>query len=586
MKKKNIKKTVFSLIAGIALMTNFPLKSLAESNDIVMKAMQDEMARSVKTLQLTGHDKPYFVSYRITEFDTERFGASFGAIGESTNYRWRNLKVDVREGNYHLDSSNFNMRPTAGLASIPSHSGGTVTSDDNYDALRKTLWLRTDTAYKTAIKNYEAKKNFLEQNNIQERPDDFSQEAITVSIEKTPKSEDCSKWQSITKSISAIFRDYPVIQRSSATFTNNKVTNWFVNSEGANIRESENQFTLAVMASLQADNGMQLADSRLFCANFLGDFPKEEEIKHTVKDMIESLAALKSAPLAKEYRGPILLEGQASAEFANELLRYNFGHAQETLSSSENSSSTKQNPLKNLVGQSIMPPFLTVIDDPLTDKFHGQTIVGKYKIDEDGIPSQKVVLVDKGILNTFCTSRTPTPYSQKSNGHSFNGLGEASVLYFNSEKQLSAKALKQKLIDLGKKSGLKQVMIARRLATYDSAFYNPASLAAEVRAHTANSSSNAIFVRSPLLLYSVSVDNGHEELVRGALFGSIPLSILRNIICTGNDAKPYFTLAIQPGEMGYYHLVCPSLLIGEIELHQPDKETDKLPILPSPLSEK
>jgi len=581
-----MKKIAFRSILTFILFLTYPLANLAQVNDVIMSAMQDEMTRSIKKLKLNGHDGPYFVSYRLTEYGTKRIVASYGALNENTFYRWRNLKVDVREGNYHLDSSNFNMRPTAALANLSSSNGGSITTDNNYDAIRNALWLRTDTAYKTAIKNFEAKKNFLEQNNVQERPDDFSQEAVKVTIEKPAESEDSSHWQSATKEISALFRQYPSIQRSSVTFTANKVTNWFVNSEGTKTLESENQYTLLAVASLQADNGMQLADTRLFCGNSLSDLPKEDDIKHAVKEMIEGLIALKSAPLSKEYRGPILLEGQASAEFVNELLRYNFGHAQETLSSSENSSSSKQNPLKNLVGQSIMPPFLSVIDDPLTEKFNGQTILGRYKIDDDGVSAQKVLLVDKGILKTFCTSRTPTLFTKNSNGHSVGGLGEASILYFNSEKQLSSKALRAKLIDLGKKAGLKQVMIAKRLSTYDSAFFNPASLSAEIRANTSNTSSNSLFVRSPLLLYSVSVEDGHEELVRGALFSAISLQTLRNIVCTGNDAKPYLTLAIQADEMGYYHLICPSLLINEIELHQPDKETDKLPVLPSPLAEK
>ncbi len=581
-----MKKAIFQSISIVFLLFAHPLVGFAETTDVVFKAMQDEIARSMKNLKLNGHEGPYFISYRVTEYDTARFAAASGAITDNTDTHWRNLRVDVREGNYHLDSSGFNMRPTAALSALSGSVGGAITIDNDYDAIRNALWLHTDTAYKTAIKNFEAKKNFLEQNNIQERPDDFSQEVATVSVEKPTKEEDCTHWRSITKSLSAIFRQYPAIQRSTATFTTNKVTNWLVNSEGTKVRQSENQYSLIVMASLQADNGMQLADNRLFCSNSLSDLAKEEEIKHAIKDMIDNLIALKSAPLAKEYRGPILLEGQASAEFVNELLRYNFGHAQEILSSSENSSSSKRNPLKNLLGQSIMPSFLSIVDDPLSEKFHGRPIIGGYKIDEEGVPAQKIVLVDKGVLKTFCTSRTPTLYTKQSNGHAIGNIGEASILYVNSDNQLSAKELKEKLIDLGKKAGLKQVMIAKRLSTYDSAIFNPSSLAAEIRANASNSSSNSLFVRSPLLLYSVSVDDGHEELVRGALFSAISIDKLRDIVCTGNDAKPYFTLAIDPGELAYYHLVCPSLLFSEIELHEPDKETDKLPILPSPLAEK
>ena len=193
-----MKKTVFYSISIVFLLLTRPLSSLAETTDIVLQAMQDEIARSMKSLKLNGHERPYFISYRLTEYDTKRISAASGAITDNTNTGWRNLKVDVREGNYHLDNSGFSMRPTAALSALSGSAGGTMTIDNDYDAIRNTLWLRTDTAYKTAIINFEAKKNFLEQNNIPERPDDFSQEATTVSIEKPTKEADCNQWQSFT----------------------------------------------------------------------------------------------------------------------------------------------------------------------------------------------------------------------------------------------------------------------------------------------------------------------------------------------------------------------------------------------------
>ncbi len=85
------------------------------------------------------------------------------------------------------------------------------------------------------------------------------------------------------------------------------------------------------MASLQADDGMQLADSRVFAGYSENELPAKEVLEQAIKDMIANLISLKSAPLADEYRGPILLEGQAAAEFFNQILRPNLGHAQENL---------------------------------------------------------------------------------------------------------------------------------------------------------------------------------------------------------------------------------------------------------------
>ena len=41
-------------------------------NDIVVKAMRDEMDRSMKQLQLENLEKSYFISYRVIDSDNTR----------------------------------------------------------------------------------------------------------------------------------------------------------------------------------------------------------------------------------------------------------------------------------------------------------------------------------------------------------------------------------------------------------------------------------------------------------------------------------------------------------------------------------
>ena len=563
----------------------------AQAPDIVMQAMQDEMARSMQRLKLNGREGPYFASYTITQYNNFTSSASCGALTDSEHKCWRDLKVDVREGNYKLDSSNFTAPPVAGQSGVSASVSSVITIDNDYDAIRHTLWLRTDAAYKAAIKNLEAKKTYLAQNNVLERPDDMSKEKINIVINKPlPFDADNDRWQTTIKSLSAIFSQYPAIQHSLVGFSASGCNDWFVNSEGTHCREYQNQFLLTVMASLQADDGMQLADSRVFAGYTENELPTKETLEQTTKEMIANLISLKSAPLADEYRGPILLEGQASGEFFNQVLRPNLGHAQENLGSGiESSQPARRNPLKDLYGRRILPEFISISDDPAAKDFKNQSLFGGYKIDDDGMPAQKVLLVDKGILKTFCTSRAPTLYTNHSNGHSVNGVGEANILFIDSTNQLSPAQLKAKLIELGKNEGLKSVMIARRLSPYDAALFDPASLLAEVKSNVATGSIGGINARPPLLLYSVNVDDGKEQLVRGAQFSSLSLRVLRDIVCTGSDTKPYLGLqGLYAGSSGlsYIDLMSPSILISEIELRKPERETDKLPYLPNPYSEK
>ena len=69
--------------------------------------MRDELERSRTRLQLPGVDKPFYIEYRLLDVDVRSVTASFGALLASDTARSRFMSVDVRVGDYHLDSSNF-----------------------------------------------------------------------------------------------------------------------------------------------------------------------------------------------------------------------------------------------------------------------------------------------------------------------------------------------------------------------------------------------------------------------------------------------------------------------------------------------
>src|ERR1700733_723997 len=76
-------------------------------DDIVMKAMRDELDRSMKQLHLENLEKPYFVSYRVVDSDSTNVSASFGALSSSSQNRYRTFNVEVRVGSYKQDNTNF-----------------------------------------------------------------------------------------------------------------------------------------------------------------------------------------------------------------------------------------------------------------------------------------------------------------------------------------------------------------------------------------------------------------------------------------------------------------------------------------------
>ena len=105
----------FILLAGLA--------PLPAQDSVVMRAMRDELGRSMKQLQLAKLEKPYFLSYRVTETETHRAAATFGALIASTGSRRRSLGVELRVGDYKLDNTNF-LSLSSGGAGVMQMYGG------------------------------------------------------------------------------------------------------------------------------------------------------------------------------------------------------------------------------------------------------------------------------------------------------------------------------------------------------------------------------------------------------------------------------------------------------------------------------
>src|SRR5580704_10960505 len=99
-----MQKTVFWALGVLWLAAlAFPVSALP-ADDVVMKAMRDELDRSMKQLQLEQLEKPYFVSYRVQDRTALDTSATFGALLAGAVTRVRYLTVQVRVGDYQSDN--------------------------------------------------------------------------------------------------------------------------------------------------------------------------------------------------------------------------------------------------------------------------------------------------------------------------------------------------------------------------------------------------------------------------------------------------------------------------------------------------
>src|SRR5581483_8078379 len=83
---------------------------------------------------------------------------------------------------------------------------------------------------------------------------------------------------------------------------------------------------------------------------------------------------------------------------------------------------------------------------------------------------------------------------------------------------------------------------------------------------------------SPRLLWRVYVNDGHMELVRGAVFKQLDTRALRSdIVAAGNDVYVYNRAEPLPSA-----IVAPSVLFGELEIQRANRTREKLPEYPAP----
>ncbi len=517
--------------------------------DPVLKAMLDELDRSMAHLQLPGFEKPYFIEYRVEDVQDFETRASYGA-GEGSNHSHARIaRISVRVGDYKTDNSGPRGDGALQLASI----------DDDPIALRSSLWSGTDQAYKLALAAYAQKQAELKQVQTPPQADDFSKAKPIISLADPIKlSLDEKAWQDRVARDSGIYRMDPAvnatqheIQYSNASFHARVTTTWIVSSEGAIVRKSSSSYAESLGVGTQADDGMRLDRSYGTSGVALSDLDNADEFKKHVVTLISSLSELRKAPLVEEeYHGPVLLSADASADTLHSLLASGVTATRPKLGTEARTNG----PFASSYHARILPEFLTVVDDPALKSWDGKDLLGSYSVDDEAVPAQTVKLVADGHLENYLIGRTPVRDFPESNGHARAGVTGPprpviGVLKVTALQGLTDEELNRKLLGIAKDRGLKSV-------------YYVETLGAEA---------------SPRLLYRVDLD-GKRTLVRGAVLDDLDQRALRSGVEAAGKSLWVANYATEIPET----VLAPALLFSDVTVKRANETNDKLPYYPPP----
>ena len=563
------------LSIGLLAVTSLPL--CAQQDDVEAHAMKDEMQRSMKDLHLESKDGPYYIAYKIVDSDRKEAHASLGSLTSSGETRNRVLSVTVRVGNYDFDNSNFNGGGLGAIEELLGSLGGganVLPVDDNYDELRRKIWLATDAAYKKAVEDLSAKKAAQQSRNRDETIPDFSKEPPRQESEVLPPiDEKLSDAEHLVRAASAVFRSLPLVQTSEAEFGVDNSTEHFLNSEGTTYIRQVPNVVFRASASLQNTTGEIFSDEYSAYGRSLSDLPSEATIVQNSNAVVDRLTARRRGKAAKRYNGPVLLEGDAAAQlfahdFANQLsVRSRSGGGGNALLSAllTGSSGTSSNPtsgLLNKVGSRVLPDFLTVVDNPQLTQADGHPLFGNYKFDEEGVPSQETVLVKDGYLKTLLTSRAPARGMLQSTGNMRERGVLPGNLFVEASKTSSREDLTKQLLDLVKARDLEYGMIIRRLS--------------------GNTALEAIRV----------YPDGHEEAVRDSRVAEITISSFKDILAVSKDRTVYTQRGQTASLLGVslslggdlISYIVPDMLFEDMTVEHVPNDTPKLPDIASPFA--
>lgn len=559
--RKNFSTTGKRLLLACFFLT---LISPAWSQDKLMDILRAELQREKKVFD-TCALPPYYISLRVEGGTAQIIQTTFGSLITSRDIHQRVLTPTVRVGSYKLDNYHpVSQRYMGGMAAEQ------IPEDDNDKAIRQSVWSVLDKSYRSAVNTFGSIKASKSVDvAAEDKSMDFTK-ANVVKYFEPPMTEsqtklDRQKWEVRLRKYSALFLKDPHIIAGTASLSFENFRKYYIDTDGTETAENRISARILISGSVKADDGMELPLYLSYFSFSPDGLPEDKVIENDVLKLVDKLSKIRVAPVVQPYTGPALLLGTASGVFFHEI----FGHRVEGQRMRNESDGQT---FKKKVGESVLPLTFSVTMDPTAKKFMGQDLNGYYKIDDQGVRSEKVNVVENGILKDFLMTRTPLDGFTRSNGHARASMGmdvtsrQSNLIVTTSDLKTDAQ-LRSMLIEEAKKQGKEYGYI---FASVSGGF-----------TLTMTNMPNAFNV-SPVEVYRVFVDGRPDEMVRGVDLVGTPLSMFSQIICAGGSSEIFTGYCGAESGSIPVSAVSPSILVKQVEMQRKGKSTDRPPILDRP----
>jgi hypothetical protein len=559
----------------------------AINSDPILRAAAEELGRA-RDLRLM-NDPPYFIEITVDDARTMAIAASFGAIFDLRENRFRPMRAGVRVGRPEFDNT--------GSIYSDFYAGTRFDSDllpldDHLISLRAGMWLSLDRAYKTAVEAIGRKTASLRGVTVQDPLPDFSVAPRTVLIEQVKQvPADKNLWSRRVRELSALFSASPENTGGLVEFQASQGTAYYVNSEGSWVRTGDQIAYLHARGGRQAKDGFTVYDGATLVALSPTALPSEEALIGHVREVVRNLDQLAEAPQGETYVGPVLFEPRAAAQVFGEIVGAHLAVVRRPVAEPGRSVPFGGSDFEARLGARVLPQWMDVTDDPTATVHDGQPLAGQYKVDAQGVTPQPLNVVEKGMLKTLLTTRQPVRGVLTSTGRArlpgAFGVRQPRIsnMIVKAAESEPLSALKARMIEMIKQQGKPYGIIIRKM---DYPSHGSIDDLRRLSQRTASSGGGRP-VSNPVLVYQVMPD-GSEKLVRGLRFRNLSTRSFRDILAASRETAVFsyvdngmpLALSGAGNSVVGCSVAAPGVLFEDLELEPASDDAPKLPVVPPP----
>ena len=555
-----------------------PAGAVTLSEEVSLQALREELARNASKLSLPNAPPVHMMRYHVTRLSSLTAESTFGALRSWRDASGRELGVEVRVGTPEYDSSGFGGWETgARLHPLPESPG--VGADLG------VAWLETDRAYKDAVEQYGRKKATYTQ--PKDHPGDWQVLPPGKGDEGAAPAADVGWLTQRVREVSAAFVAFPALESGGTELGAEAGFHHILGLDGTNLRIRRQEVSLAATATARADDGMLVADRRMWTVRKTSQLPPLEQMQAEAASMARELLAAADSPMAKdEYVGPVVFRGQAAADLFRHLLIPQLEGTPPVVPFDTVIGEMGQGLLPDASGHArlsrrVLPMGWEVVDDPRRDLGHPAS----FEFDAEGAAAQRVELVTDGIVRTLLMGRIPRRGVAGSNGHArgrpgerLHGRASMTAVQGPAAGQQTSDFLIKRGLELARSYGHDHVLVIDRLI-------DPSMIPGEV---STGDEGSGLGLPPPVVARRIHAD-GREELIRGLGFAGVHRWVLRDIAAAGPSVELSYMAPFRPGATTFTPIhgmptwiSAPEVVVGEMELVPRAADPRERPIVPAP----